>query len=75
MLPHGADQFDNAKAARGAGVAKALMPFEIEAAAVRSAVEALFAEADYAARARGIAAEIASMPDAGAVAATLAASV
>jgi UDP:flavonoid glycosyltransferase YjiC (YdhE family) len=75
MLPHGADQFDNAKAARAAGVAKALMPFEIEPAAVRSAVEALSAEADYAARARGIAAEIASMPDAGAVAAALAASV
>jgi UDP:flavonoid glycosyltransferase YjiC (YdhE family) len=75
MLPHGADQFDNAAAARAAGVAKALMPFEIEAAAVRSAVEALSVEADYAARARGLAAEIASMPDAGAVATTLAASV
>ena len=75
MLPHGADQFDNAKAARAAGVAKALMPFEIDAATVRSAVEALCAEADYAVRARGVAAEIASMPDARAVAATLAASV
>ena len=75
MLPHGADQFDNAKAARAAGVAKALMPFEIDAVTVRSAVEALCAEADYAVRARAIAAEIASMPDTDAVAGSLAASV
>ena len=75
MLPHGADQFENAAAARAAGVAEALMPHEIETAAIRSAVAALSTEAGYAARAREIAAEIAAMPDAGAVAATLAESV
>ena len=75
MLPHAADQFDNAAAARRAGVAETLMPAELETAAVRSAVEALASEADYAARARAIAAEIAAMPDTAAVAATLAASV
>ena len=58
-----------------AGVAETLMPAELETAAVRSAVEALASEADYAARAREIAAEIAAMPDTAAVAATLAASV
>jgi hypothetical protein len=59
MLPHAADQFDNTAAARVAGVAKSLMPYEIDAAAIRSAVEVLSAEAGYAARAREIAAEIA----------------
>ena len=68
MLPHAADQFDNAAAARAAGVAEILIPHEIEATAIRSAVEVLLSEAGYAARAGEIAAEIAAMPDAGAVA-------
>ena len=75
MLPHAADQFDNAAAARRAGVAETLMPAELETVTVHSAVEALASEANYAARAREIAAEIAAMPDTAAVAATLAASV
>ena len=75
MLPHAADQFDNAAAARAAGVAEVMMPYEIEAAAVRAAVEALLAEPAYAARASEIAAEIAAMPDASAVAAALVESV
>ena len=70
MLPHAADKFDNAAAARAAGVAEILIPHEIDATAIRSAVEALLSEAGYAARAREIAAEIAAMP-AGAVAETL----
>ena len=45
MLPHGADQFDNAAAARAAGVAETLMPPEIEPAAIRVAVEALLDDA------------------------------
>ena len=73
MLPHSADQFDNATAARAAGVAETLLPQEIETAAVRSAVEALSTEPSYAARARQIAAEIAAMPDTAEVAASLAA--
>lgn len=73
MLPHSADQFDNATAARAAGVAETLLPQEIETAAVRSAVEALLTEPSYAARARQIAAEIAAMPDTAEVAASLAA--
>ncbi|MGZ4410052.1 MAG: glycosyltransferase [Gaiellaceae bacterium] len=71
MLPHGADQFENAAAARAAGVAEVLLPDEIEAAAVRTAVEALLAEPGYAARARELASEIAAMPDAAAVAEAL----
>ena len=51
------------------------MPDEIEAAAIRSAVEALSADAGYSARAREIAAEIARMPDAAAVALALTESV
>ena len=38
LLPHAADQFENAGAARAAGVAEVLMPHEIETTAVRSAV-------------------------------------
>ena len=72
MLPHAADQFENAAAARSTGVAETLMPYEIETAAIRLAVEALLADAAYAARAREIAAEIAAMPDSEAVAAALA---
>ena len=72
MLPHGADQFDNAVAARAAGVARVLMPDEIEVDAVRTAVEALLADPGYAARAREIASEIAAMPDSDAVVAALA---
>ena len=72
LLPHGADQFENAVVARTAGVAEVLMPHEIEPTAVRSAVEALFAEPSFAARAVEIAAEIAAMPEPVAVAAALA---
>jgi MGT family glycosyltransferase len=75
MLPHAADQFENAAAGRAAGVAEMLMPSEIQSAAIRSAVEALLAEAGYAARAREIAAEIATMPDSEAVATALVESV
>ena len=71
MLPHGADQFENAAAARAAGVAETLMPPEIETAAIRVAVEALLDDAGHAARAREIAAEIAAMPDSDAVVAAL----
>ena len=60
MLPHAADQFDNAAAARRAGVAETLMPAELETVTVHSAVEALASEADYAARAREIAAGVPS---------------
>jgi UDP:flavonoid glycosyltransferase YjiC (YdhE family) len=75
MLPHAADQFDNAAAARAAGVAEVLIGREITATAIGSAVEALLSEARYAMRAHEIAAEIAAMPDARAVAAVLAAMV
>jgi UDP:flavonoid glycosyltransferase YjiC (YdhE family) len=75
ILPHGADQFDNAVAARAAGVAQVLMPHEIDAAAVRSAVETLLGDPSYASRAQSLAAEIAAMPNADQVAAALAAAV
>ena len=72
LLPHQADQFANAAAAREAGVGERLMPDEIEPASIRRTVEALLADQAFAARARAIGAEIAAMPDAGSVAAALA---
>jgi hypothetical protein len=57
------------------GFCSRALPSEIETVAIRSAVEALASEADYVARAREIAAEIAAMPNTAAVAATLAESV
>jgi UDP:flavonoid glycosyltransferase YjiC (YdhE family) len=72
MMPHQADQFDNAAATRAEGAAEVLMPHEVEPAAIRSAVEALLADEGYATRAQELAAEIAEMPDAAAVAAALA---
>jgi UDP:flavonoid glycosyltransferase YjiC (YdhE family) len=71
MLPHGADQFDNAVAARAAGVAQVLMPDDIDAYAVRAAVVSLLEEDGYGDRARAVGEEIAAMPDADQVAASL----
>jgi UDP:flavonoid glycosyltransferase YjiC (YdhE family) len=72
LLPQGADQFDNALACRDAGAAIVRMPGEQTEAAVREAVAALLTEARYHDAAEAVAAEIAAMPSAAHVAASLA---
>lgn len=72
LVPQGADQFDNALACRSAGAAIALMPGEQTESAVREAVEELLRHQSYRDRAQAVAAEIAAMPSAADVAASLA---
>jgi UDP:flavonoid glycosyltransferase YjiC (YdhE family) len=63
LLPQGADQFDNGALAQRAGFAITL---DADAAvpAIRAAVDALFADARYAAAAHAVRQEIAAMPPA-----------
>ena len=63
LLPHGADQFMNAGALVACGAARRLLPEEITAQAVAEAVGALLGEPAYRLAARGLADEIAAMPD------------
>jgi UDP:flavonoid glycosyltransferase YjiC (YdhE family) len=72
LVPQGADQFDNASACRNAGAAIVLMPGEQTEAAVRDAVRVLLTEERYRNRAQAVATEIAAMPSAAEVAASLA---
>jgi len=62
ILPHGADQFENAGQALTLGAARMLMLGELNEEAVHEAVVALLEDGSYRAAARGVAAEIASMP-------------
>jgi UDP:flavonoid glycosyltransferase YjiC (YdhE family) len=72
LIPQGADQFDNARACQRAGAAQVLLGDQVTPEAVREAIDAVLADASRArAAARGLAAEIASMPSATAVARTL----
>jgi UDP-N-acetylglucosamine transferase subunit ALG13 len=73
LLPRGADQFDNAAVCAEVGVAKTIMPTDISAAVVRSAVDQVLTDSAYAEAARSVAAEIAAMPSPAAVAGELAA--
>lgn len=61
LLPHGADQFENAWACAALGVAKILMPEALTAEGAASAVRALLAEPAPRAAAGHIAQEIAAM--------------
>jgi calicheamicin 3'-O-methyl-rhamnosyltransferase len=61
LLPHGADQFENAQACAVLGVAQVLMPDALTAEGVASAVRALLAESAPRAAAGLIAQEIAAM--------------
>jgi UDP:flavonoid glycosyltransferase YjiC (YdhE family) len=72
LIPKGADQFDNARACQRAGAARVLLGDQVSPEAVREAIHAVLphASAERAA-ARGLAAEIASMPSATEVAHTL----
>lgn len=71
VLPQGADNFANAGFLAAAGLGLELRPERVSPASIREAVATALADAAMAARARGIAAEVAAMPDADAVAAAL----
>jgi UDP:flavonoid glycosyltransferase YjiC (YdhE family) len=62
LLPEGADQFENAFACAQAGAAIVLLPDEVDAEALRSALERLLAEPHFSEAARRIADEIAALP-------------
>jgi UDP:flavonoid glycosyltransferase YjiC (YdhE family) len=63
LVPQGADQFENARAAEQAGAARVLMRDQLTATAVRDAVRAVLADdSPERAAAREIAAQIATMP-------------
>ncbi|HWF34520.1 MAG TPA: glycosyltransferase [Solirubrobacteraceae bacterium] len=62
VLPQGANQFDNAEACVSAGVARSLLPGEISADGVRTAVRTLLDDSSYRERAEFVAYEIESMP-------------
>ncbi|MDQ4132558.1 MAG: glycosyltransferase [Actinomycetota bacterium] len=65
LLPQGADQFHNAEACVAAGVGRRLLPTELHPGAVRREVELLLSDGAFATRARGVRAEIESMPGPG----------
>jgi MGT family glycosyltransferase len=63
LVPQGADQFENARAAEQAGAARVLLRDQLTATAVRDAVRAVLADdSPERAAAREIAAQIATMP-------------
>lgn len=61
LVPHAADQFDNAARAEAAGAAVVLRPDEVSPESVRAALERVLAEPSFAEAARTIAAEIDAM--------------
>jgi UDP:flavonoid glycosyltransferase YjiC (YdhE family) len=61
LVPHAADQFDNAARAEAAGAALVLRPGEVTPESVRAALERVLAEPSFAVAARTIAAEIDAM--------------
>lgn len=63
VLPRGANQFHNAEACVAAGVGRALLPDEVDAASVRREVRLLLDEPGYRARAGRIAGQIGQMPE------------
>lgn len=62
VVPQGADQFHNADACVAAGVGLALQPRDVTPAAVAARVRRLLDEPRFRAAARGVAADIATMP-------------
>jgi hypothetical protein len=63
-VPQGADQFDNAALCEAAGVGVTVRVGELDAAAVRGALDRVLGEASFESAARRLAAEIAAMPSA-----------
>jgi UDP:flavonoid glycosyltransferase YjiC (YdhE family) len=72
LLPQAADQFLNAEAGPGGGVARTLWPGEVSTASVREALEAVLADEAMREAAGRVRAEISSMPAPDAVAEELA---
>lgn len=62
LLPRGADQFDNAEACRRLGVAEVILPSEATVESLRESITNVLMKPTYAAAARSVAAEIATMP-------------
>jgi len=62
LLPHGADQFENARACARLGVATVLMPDELTGESVASSVTSLLADQEPRAEAARLGQEIADMP-------------
>jgi len=62
LLPQGANQFWNAERCAELGAGIRLLPDQVDAGAVRTAVRALFGDRAYGATARDLAGEIAAMP-------------
>jgi glycosyltransferase len=62
LLPHGADQFENARACADRGAATVLMPTELTGASVASAVTSLLTDPAPRAAAAQLGREIADMP-------------
>jgi UDP:flavonoid glycosyltransferase YjiC (YdhE family) len=71
LLPHGADQFENAAACDAAGAAHVLMPDELAGDAIRTAVVDLLDDRRYSTRSGRVADEIAAMPTPSELARTL----
>ena len=71
LLPHGADQFENAAACAEIGAAEVVLPEDLSVERVRGALERVLEDGSYAAAAARVAAEIAAMPTADEVAARL----
>ena len=62
LLPQAADQFLNAEAGAGGGVAVAIAPGELSAARVRAALECVLGDAAFRTAAQRAQAEISAMP-------------
>ena len=62
VLPRGANQFHNAEACVASGAALALLPDDVGAQSVRTAVRTLLDETSYRQAAEAVAAELAAMP-------------
>ena len=62
LLPQAADQFLNAEAGAGGGVAIAVPPAEVSAARVREALERVIGDATFRTAAERVRAEISAMP-------------
>lgn len=71
LVPAGADQFDNARACAALGVGEVVLPDDLTVDAARSALSAVLEDLAYTEAAERVAAEIAAMPGADEVAASL----
>jgi UDP:flavonoid glycosyltransferase YjiC (YdhE family) len=64
LVPHGADQFENAAACAAIGVAEVVLPADLTVERARSALDRVLAEPTFASIAQRLGEEIAAMPSA-----------